>query len=106
MTDGMLSGTEVDEAMGDVESDGNVSDPDCWELPDGRYIHSADFDIVVRMRKVLSFFEHRDEMNASVHLDQVRWSPITIEMENLVEEVTDIFAFTEDNEEDEDARTQ
>lgn len=118
MTDVGLSGAEVDEAPEHVTDggecwcgpdvihvDGEPADPGEYLLPDGRLINIADHDLITRLGVVYDFFELRDRMNARIHLadaDDIRWSPITIEMENLVEELTNRLTYVYEDEEESD----
>jgi hypothetical protein len=44
--------------------------------------------VVQALAEATRFFEHRDRMNAVVHLVEVRWSPITILVRQAWEEVS------------------
>ena len=46
---------------------------------------------VDQIETIIQFFEARDEMNARVHLDGVRFSPITIRTQELREYLNELW---------------
>lgn len=55
--------------------------------------------VIRELRSTLSkcddFFTYRDRMNATLHLSETRWSPMTLEVRSAIEKTNDYVAFGE-----------